>query len=146
MTITVIGHLCIDRQQVSSAPERFEESFGGIMYSLTTLANLMADSDTIVPVFGVGRADYDKLLPLLRRYSNIDVGGIYTFDGPTNRVMLFYENGGDSRIECSRHIADPIPFERIKPHIEADGILVNLVSGFDITLETLDAFAPVDRP
>ncbi|MGH2567796.1 MAG: carbohydrate kinase family protein [Bacteroidota bacterium] len=139
MTITVIGHLCIDRRQVSTAPERFEERFGGIIYSLTTLANVMAEGDTIVPVFGVGHAEYDDLLKLLRRYPNIDISGVYPYDGPTNSVMLFYNNGGERRIECSKHIAAPIPFERIKPHLDADGILINMVSGFDISLETLDA-------
>ncbi len=138
MTITVIGHLCIDHQQVSSAPERFEDRFGGIFYSLATLANLMSDSDMIVPVFGMGKAEYNVLIEQLRRYPTIDVSGIYMFDGPTNRVTLFYKNGGESRIECSKHIAEPIPFARIKPYLDSDGILINMVSGFDMTLETLD--------
>jgi len=40
----------------------------------------------------------------------------------------------------------PIPFSRIKPHLGADGILLNMVSGNDITLDTLDELRMAVRP
>ena len=137
MTITVIGHLCIDQHHLPSG-EHPQERFGGIMYSLATLANLMSESDTVYPVFPVGTDEYNRTMEFLQRYPNINTKGIYTIDSPTNRVMLFYSETGNSRTECSKHISPPIPLERIKPFLTTDAVLVNMVSGFDITLETLD--------
>jgi sugar/nucleoside kinase (ribokinase family) len=135
MTITVIGHVCIDQYQ---GPKGTHEQWGGILYSLLTLANLMGEGDTVRPVCSVGASDFDTLMQLLGRYPTIDTSGIYTTDEPTNRVMLLYHQNGEHRTECSHRIAAPIPWTRIKPFVQADGILINMVSGFDITLETLD--------
>jgi sugar/nucleoside kinase (ribokinase family) len=144
MTITVLGHLCIDAivsgksggAETEAAPR---DQFGGILYAVAALANLMADSDEVIPVFGVGAEDHDRLMDFLSAYPNVETKGIYKLATPTNRVHLIYESGRQSRIECSRHISDPIPFERIKPFLNVDGVLVNMISGQDITLATLDA-------
>ena len=135
MTITVIGHLCLD---VIHHPDGTEtRSYGGIFFSLATLANLLGPKDTIFPVFGVGKDDHAALLERLAAYPNVDPSGIYKFAGPTNQVSLHYKNEQE-RTECSRHISEPIPLKKIRPYLESDMILVNMISGFDITLETLD--------
>lgn len=135
MTITVLGHLCIDQHHWSGEPQ---EQWGGIIYSLLTLAHLMEERDTLRPVFSVGKDKNNQLIEFLSHYPNIDTSGISITEEPTNRVMLFYHNNGEHRTECSRHIAAPIPWTRIKPTLDADGILINMVSGFDLTLETVD--------
>ncbi|MCX6121828.1 MAG: carbohydrate kinase family protein [Ignavibacteriales bacterium] len=137
MTITIIGHLCKDIVHLPGEKDIQEESFGGIMFTLLTLANLMSERDCIQPVFGVGQADYEALMEQLKPYKNIDVSGIFKFKGPTNQVQLFYQNDGQTRIECSKNISAPIPFNRIKPYLDGDGVLINMISGADITLETL---------
>jgi len=48
------------------------------------------------------------------------------------------DRGEGVRLECAEVPAGPIPFERIRKHLDCDGILINMVSGFDLTLETLD--------
>jgi sugar/nucleoside kinase (ribokinase family) len=73
----------------------------------------------------------------MRSYPNVDVSGIYKFNGPTNSVHLYY-NADQKRSECSEHIAEPIPWKKIKPSLDTDMILINMISGFDVTLETLD--------
>jgi sugar/nucleoside kinase (ribokinase family) len=135
MVITVIGHLCLD---VIEHPDGTEtEHFGGIYFSVVTLATLLKKSDTVQPVFGVGKTEYDALMDRLSAYPNIDPAGIYKFNGPTNRVRLTYATT-QQRIECSKHIADPIPWKKIRPWASANVILINMISGFDLTLETLD--------
>lgn len=141
MKIAVIGHICRDiihppGGQSKSTPS--SEQWGGIVYSLMTISSLLKETDTVIPIFGVGKADYGALLESLSAYKNIDTKAIYALPGQTNAVHLFYERGTDSRIECSAHISPPIPFSLIKPHLDVDGILVNMVSGFDVSLETLD--------
>ena len=137
MTITIIGHLCKDIIHLPGEKDTQEESFGGIMYTLLTLANLMSERDCVQPVFGVGQADYETLMEQLKPYKNIDVSGIFKFKGPTNQVQLFYQKDAQTRIECSQNISAPIPFNRIKPYLDGDGVLINMISGADITLETL---------
>jgi sugar/nucleoside kinase (ribokinase family) len=141
MRIAVIGHICRDiihPPEGSSSTKSNSQQWGGIYYTLLTLSTLLKESDTIIPVFGVGKADYADLLERLSPYKNISTKGIYALPGPTNAVHLFYEQSSDSRIECSAHISPPIPFGLIKPPLDADGVIVNMISGFDISLETLD--------
>lgn len=138
MVITVIGHLCKDVIHLPHEQEAQQESFGGIFYTILALANLMSDKDRIQPIFGVGQADYEYLMEQLRQYKNIDPSGIFKFKGLTNQVHLFYEKDAQARIECSKNISSPIPFNRIKSYLDGDGVLINMISGSDITLETLD--------
>ncbi len=135
MLITVVGHICLDVIHHADGSE--SEGYGGIFYSLATLANI-ADSNTkIFPVFGVGSKDYPQLIERLSAYRNVDTSGIFKTDGQTNRVHLHYQDN-NHRIECSKDIAKPIPFKKIKPYLDTNMILINMISGFDITLETLD--------
>jgi sugar/nucleoside kinase (ribokinase family) len=135
MKILVIGHLCFDVIHPTNGPEI--ESYGGIYYSVATLASLLEARDTVVPVFGVHKDDYKQVLDDLAQYPNVDTSGIFRMDQPTNRVHLYYQDA-TSRIECSRDIAPPIPYSKIRRHLSVDGILLNMVSGFDVTIETLD--------
>jgi sugar/nucleoside kinase (ribokinase family) len=138
MIITVIGHLCKDIIHLPDEKETQQESFGGILYTVLTLANLMSDKDRIQPVFGVGQADYELLIEQIKQYKNIDTSGIFKIKGPTNQVHLFCQKDAQSRIECSKNISAPIPFNRIKSYLDGDAVIINMISGSDITLETLD--------
>lgn len=138
MTITVIGHLCLDVIHYPPSEKRQEtQSYGGIFFTVAGLANLVEPHTTIVPVAGVGKKEYPNVIEQLSVYPNVDTSGIYTFNGPTNEVHLYYQDD-QQRTECSKHIAEPIPFKQIKPHLDVDMILMNMISGFDVTLETLD--------
>ena len=135
MKLLTIGHFCLDVIHPQEGPE--VQSYGGIYYTLATLATLADTNDTIIPVFGVNRNDYPPLIEHLSRFPNVDTSGIFSFDEPTNTVHLYYRDKG-TRVECSRNIAPPISFERIRRHLSVDGVLVNMISGFDVTLETVD--------
>jgi sugar/nucleoside kinase (ribokinase family) len=138
MIITVIGHLCKDIVHLPDEKETQQESFCGILFTVLTLANLMSEKDRIQPVFGVGQADYELLMEQIKQYKNIDTSGIFKIKGPTNQVHLFYQKDAQTKIECSKHISTPIPFNRIKSYLDGDAVLINMISGSDITLETLD--------
>lgn len=136
MIITVIGHLCLDVIRHGDGSET--RGYGGIFFSVATLANLLSPRDTVRPVFGVGKAEYDDLLERLALYPNVDTSGIFRLPGQTNQVTLTYTDN-ENRVERSEFIADPIPWKRIRSLVNgADMVLVNMISGLDITLETLD--------
>jgi sugar/nucleoside kinase (ribokinase family) len=134
--ITVVGHLCLDVIQHPGGEET--QSYGGIFFSIATLANLMGPGDVIRPVLGVGKNEHEEFCTRLERYPNVECSGIYRFPGPTNEVRLTYADAHE-RIECSRNISDPIPWKRIRSAADgSDMVLVNMISGNDITLETMD--------
>src|SRR5712692_3743579 len=139
MTITVVGHLCLDviHHTGSKGRERQTQSYGGIFFSIATLANLADQGTTIYPVFGVGKNEFAEFIERVQEYPNVDPAGIFKFDEPTNEVHLTYHDE-QQRTECSKHIAEPIPFKRVKPYLATDMVLINMVSGSDITLETMD--------
>jgi sugar/nucleoside kinase (ribokinase family) len=139
MKILILGHLCLDTftNRGEPSPGETDEGirWGGIFFSLATMANL-AEEAKIFPIFGVGTRENERFLKRIERYQNVDPSGIYRLPGPTNHVYLEYRQG-EKRIECSKSIAPPIPLHRIEPYLPADAILVNMISGFDLTLETL---------
>jgi adenosine kinase len=132
MKLTVIGHYCVDVFHRADGTE--ERAHGGIYHSVAALANLAADRDTIYPVFGVGEKENDSIRETFSQYKNIDLSGIYTFPGPTNTVHYY----DDSPNERSLDVAPPIPYKHLKRFLNADGVYVNMISGKDITVDTID--------
>jgi hypothetical protein len=137
--ITVIGHPARDFFHTFDAAgtEQLVEAPGGIFYSIATLASILSTDDTIVPVFGIHEEEYNAVVERLHGFENVDPKGIFKTKERMNEVH-FFSTPTSERKECSRHISSPIPFQRIKPHLDAHGILINMASGFDILLETLD--------
>jgi len=112
------------------------EGYGGIFYSLISMANIVPENAVVYPVFPVGEKEYDQIFQRLKRYKTLDLAGIYKVNENTRRVSLFY-NGPDSRSECSTMPVSPVPFEKIEPFLNVDAILVNMISGVDIDIATL---------
>ncbi len=135
MTVTVIGHLCLD--EIHHPDGRITGSYGGIYFTVATLAHLLGPSDVVRPVFGVGKDDHQQFLETLSALPNVDPSGVYKMQGPTNSVSLRYDSGPE-RTEVSRNISEPVPWKKISPALDADLVLVNMISGSDVTLETLD--------
>ena len=136
--VTVIGHLARDvHHLMNDGNEEVVVTLGGIYYSVAALSVLLAPEDKIVPVFGIHEEEYDKIVEQLQRFGNVDPKGVYKTKEKTNEVH-FFSNPSVGRTECSKHIMSPIPFSKIKPFLDVDGILINMASGFDILLETLD--------
>jgi len=142
MKILVVGHLSIDRQESLAGSAR--EAYGGIYHAVRTLAALAGRGDVIVPVFSVHGADTQPLLNDLKRLSAVDPSGVYSVDVPTPRIGHPHGRGDHQEGPCNPH--PPVPFSRIKPYLGADGILLNMVSGNDITLDTLDELRMAIRP
>jgi len=133
--LTVIGHLCLDVIHRYDGTEK--QGYGGIYFAVAALANIASDADTIVPVFGVGEKEFDAVKQSLARYPNVNTESIFLLPGETNHVHLYYSDQ-ETRTECSKHISPPIPFSRIEPFLSVHGIFLDMISGGDITLETLD--------
>jgi sugar/nucleoside kinase (ribokinase family) len=135
MKFLVLGHFSYDivHDPAGGATERP----GGLHAAITTLAGLCTRQDRIVPCFGVGTADLAAVVSGLRQCENVDPSAIYPIETPTHRVRYFGAEDG-TRAACPSELAPPIPFDRLKKLLDVDGILINMVSGADLRLETLD--------
>ncbi len=135
MRLLVLGHFSLD--VYPSADGTHHEAYGGIYHAVRTLSSVCADGDTIIPVCGVQKTDARAWVDHLKSLPRVDPSGVFTMETPTPRV--FYQRSGTHfRVQCSPEIAPPLPFEKIRRHLEVDGILVNMVSGQDLSLETMD--------
>lgn len=132
MKITVIGHFCLDIFHRADGVE--EKELGGIYHSVAALANLASDRDTIFPVFGIGETEFEEVRAALSQYKNIDLSGIFQFTGGSNYVH-YYDDGSHER---TLNISAPIPLSHVKKFLNVDGVYINMISGYDITVETID--------
>jgi hypothetical protein len=135
MRLLVLGHLSLDVFHPAEGNELEEP--GGLFRSVAALSSLCGRNDRIIPVAGVGTKEYAQILSRFAALPSVDTGGLYRQNVPVHRVHYYFRDERDY-VECARELAPPIPFQRIKPHLDVDGILINMVSGVDITLETLD--------
>jgi fructose-1-phosphate kinase PfkB-like protein len=76
-------------------------------------------------------------------YTNVDIGGIYSSREESNEVHYF-PNGSGTTV-CAKKISAPIPFSKIESFLNVTGVLVNMISGSDITVDTLDEIRMVVR-
>ncbi|MCL5267233.1 MAG: carbohydrate kinase family protein [Bacteroidetes bacterium] len=133
MRVLVIGEPCID--VIHKADGKVYNEHGGITYSVVAGA-LLDDGVEVIPVIGLHHDDAPYFKHLLEQLKPANLSGIYSVDLPTRRVNLFYEDEND-RWECSTQPIQPTPFEKIAPFLPAEGIHLNLISGSDIELKTL---------
>ncbi len=144
MKYIVIGEPCIDL--IHKPDGAVIQSYGGILYSIISLAVLCRPDDIVKPIMNLGEDEFENISDLLKQYPNIDLNGIKKVNHPTRKVNLFYTNyrsGLSARFETSTKPTYPISFEEIidltisSDFNEVDGILVNMISGVDITLNTM---------
>ena len=149
MRIGILGQPCIDeiiQLDASGAPTGPPRpALGGILYSYVGLERLLREegspSDRIVPLTWHSRGDAPRLAPLLAACSHLEIGhGLWSTDALTNRVQLVYAADG-SRVEHCPTILPPVTLEQLTFELIAslDGLFVNMISGYDIALETLEA-------
>ncbi len=125
------------------------KQFGGILYSLVSLAVISKGKATVYPVMNLGEDEYDNVTGFLKSIGNIDLSYIKKTPHKTRVVNLFYKDKDSvlnvstkktyDREENSTEPTLPVEYEQIKNLLpELDGILINLVSGVDVTLSSLE--------
>ena len=147
MKFGVIGEPCIDFIYRGGQETK---SLGGILYSVVSLA-VMAGKDEVYPVMNLGADEYDKITSFLGKFKNIKQDFISKAEHKTRVVKLYYK-GFDAefenpaagfpktydREESSTEPTLPVDYKQIEPALgQLDALLINMVSGIDITLNTL---------
>src|ERR1051325_10860629 len=138
MNLAVIGEPCID--YISINGKMHEKEFGGIFYSLLSLSHLAGKNDQIFPVFYAGKDEYSNLIQILSGIDNIKTSGIKITEHDTRKVNLYYGSSGLDNYDREENSTFPVPevkYEMLEPFLNnLDGILINMVSGEDININT----------
>lgn len=139
MNYLVIGEPCVDI--IHKANGEITNSYGGILYSLISMAVLSKPTDNVIPVMNIGEDEFENIMNILKKYPNIKTYGVNKVKHPTRKVFLhynLYNQDKSARVEISSeptYTLDYIQCENL--FTMADAILVNMISGTDITIETL---------
>ena len=139
MNYLVIGEPCVD--VIHKANGEITNSYGGILYSLISMAILSKDNDSIIPIMNLGEDEFENVINLLKKYPKIKTYGINKVRHPTRKVFLhynLYNQDKSARVEISSEPTYTLDYKQVEIEMKrADAILVNMISGIDITLETL---------
>jgi sugar/nucleoside kinase (ribokinase family) len=132
--VTVIG--TINKDTIIFPNGKRAESFGGILYNLSALSGLGGKWMEIYPVCNLGYDVYNQVERILKKYDNVKLNGINKVRRKNNHAYLLMGKE-NQREEILRNRVPVLSFTRIKPFLDNDAILVNFISGFDISLNTL---------
>jgi len=133
--IGVIG--TINRDTIRHPDGRVIESWGGILYNLTILDNNTAVH--VFPVVNIGHDCYTSILGIIKTFSNIDASCLHRVPEANNHCHLTYSNDSE-KTELLSGGVPPLTFARLKPLLTCDLVLVNFISGRDVTLQALESF------
>jgi sugar/nucleoside kinase (ribokinase family) len=141
MRIGIIGHPCIDEVFLHGASEPVR-SLGGIFYSYAAMERLMQGSrNSFVPLTWRCESDRPLLDPFLDRLKHSDRShGLWPTTALTNRVQLVYPEHGERTEHCP-NVLPPLSTKELTPNLlsELDGLFVNMISGFDVTIDVLES-------
>ena len=132
--IAVLGTLTRDTTVYPDGSR--SENLGGLHWALLTLAHLFEARARIVPVANVGEDAYAQVLAGLD-LPGLDPGRLRCVPQPNNHVFLTYRSP-EEREEVLVGLVPPVGWEDVAPVGAADWILVNMISGRDVELETLE--------
>ncbi len=143
MRFTVIG--TVMRDEIHTASGETVESFGGILYNVVALAALTRGTDKIVPVCRIGEK---HLAFVTQRYfglsGHVPATCVHTSPGGTDENVIRYGGKGD-RQECMTLNTEPLTAKILEPVRDCESILLNPVSGREISLELLREFREAAR-
>ena len=144
MRIGIIGQPCID-EIVHDGSTVAKLALGGVLYSYAAMERIMRDcgsaSDTFVPLTWLSKPDNSLLAPLLDKLNYLEHDtGFWNTEELSNRVQLRYKPNGERTEHCP-HILPPLKESEITPELleKLDGLFINMISGFDISIATLEA-------
>ena len=110
--------------------------YGGILYSLIVLSRLSDNEVEIWPVVNVGR-DHDKQIRArISELLKIRSDSMRTVSSPNNHCLLRYENASDKTEKLSGWVGG-VGREQLRKIVDSEYILVNYISGSDISTANL---------
>jgi len=132
--ITIVG--TINKDTIIFPGGGTSQSFGGILFNILALSYLGQNKVKLFPVCNLGYDVFPKVMTYIKGLKNVNTSGITKVKKKNNHAFLYYDKTG-KRKEILKNSVPKLSFEKIKPFLESDVILVNFISGFDLSLKTL---------
>lgn len=133
--IAIIGS--INRDLVWTETGQRRRGWGGILYNIAALARHVPTQTTILPVARIGRDARAPVGRWLRGLRQVDASALLPLDHAGNLCEMRYRNA-DERHERLLHRVAPLGYSSVRPTLTSDLILVNFISGNDITVGALE--------
>jgi len=134
LEIAVIG--TINQDVIVFPDNKKKTSLGGIAYNIGTLSALLKNKAQIYPVCNVGADRYPQFIKFFSIFSNLKLSGIKKVPQKHNTCWMYYDKS-QNREEYLEGKAPALNFKQLKPFLKSDAILINFISGWDMSLETL---------
>lgn len=129
MKILLIGHSIIDKIEKGS---QLQISPGGIYYSTLGLLSVINQSDQVFLLTGYNK----KSIPLFNNlYSKVNLTYSNEMNSLPEVFLLLPED--EERKEIYSNLSTELDINKIKNWNLFDGILINMITGFDISLDRL---------
>ncbi len=138
LKIAVIG--TINRDTVYRRDGSVSHGYGGILYNLIPLAQLcdkFCSDVEIWPVAKIGSDHSEEITQRLRRLPNNRLDAVKIVDSPNNHCYLTYQDDC-TKTEILRGWVGAVDRRQLCQIVDAHVILVNFVSGGDITTASLN--------
>jgi hypothetical protein len=133
--IGVIG--TINRDTIYRHDGSAVESWGGLLYSIKSLCDESVGD--IIPVVNLGRDAYEPVMAILNRFRHIDITHIQQVPEKNNHCFLYYHDQSH-KCEILKGGVPSLTFSRLGPIRDCDLVVVNFISGSDVTLAALEKF------
>ncbi|MEP7235259.1 MAG: carbohydrate kinase family protein, partial [Ignavibacteriota bacterium] len=132
---------CID-EIISPSAEMTSQALGGILYSYAALERAVRESGAEVeflPLTWTSNPDREIILPFYKLLPHFkDLSKLFPTESLTNRVQLVYSDDSHRSEHCPVILPPMTPEELSWVDLASlDGLFINMISGFDISLETL---------
>jgi len=135
-SLAILGTLTRDTTVYADGSR--SENLGGLFYSLATLAHLFAGTARLRVVANLG-ADFDAMARAALETLGVDATLVRTVPESNNHVFLTYRDL-DTRDEVLQGRVPPVAPDLLAGARDAGFLIVNLTSGRDVTLATLQEF------
>ncbi|HKI78325.1 MAG TPA: carbohydrate kinase family protein [Ignavibacteriaceae bacterium] len=110
---------------------------GGIFYSVLGMQSIMDKDDKITLCTTVDKENIELFYPVYK-----DLDKQYFQDDPDLPKVFLNINGKEEREECYSKVSKSLQFEIENPD-RYDGILINMITGFDINIDQLEKLRSV---
>lgn len=132
MKITVIGTL--NKDLILPFEGTSIQSLGGISYTVSALSVLGGKDVILYPISFLGNDVRNPFESLIDKNRNIDLSGLYRIDQRNHKVILEYHSP-EERVEQAFLNFPPLQWKNIKKYLSADLFIINMITGWDISLE-----------
>jgi sugar/nucleoside kinase (ribokinase family) len=138
--IGIIGAPCID-EIITPDGKTAELALGGVLYSYAAMERFVTEHKLeaeFIPLTFIAKPDGMLLADVYSHLKHFNFDHAPRTDEQTNRVQLVYSDD-IHRTEHCPHILPELKAEHLPQPLLAslDGLFVNMISGFDISVETM---------